>query len=102
MPSYGWFPCYHCIQGFHLLNWPIPNLPNCAKVFIVCPDCRNTLEFFAFEIDIIHAGEPRGRCAEVVRTGPVAPTPQNYFRDLSLRIRISRRNNLEGCGLSWM
>jgi hypothetical protein len=34
------------------------------------------------------------------RTGPVVPMPRD-FRDLSLRIQISRRNNLEGCGLAW-
>jgi len=60
MPSYGrgWIACHHCIQDYHLLNWPIRNLPNCAKVFVVCPDCNNVLEFFAWEIDITLSGTP--------------------------------------------
>ncbi len=95
MPSYGWFPCPHCIQGFNLLNWPIPNLPNRAKVFILCPECKNTLEFFAVEIDIIRAGEPQEPCVEILRIGPVEPMPRNYFRDLSLRFQIFRREILE-------
>ncbi len=100
MPSYGWFPCPHCIQGFNLLNWPIPKLSNSAKVFIVCPDCKNTLEFFAVEIDIIWAGDPRGRCVEVLRIGPVEPMPKDYFRDLTLRVQISRRQSEEKYGLA--
>jgi hypothetical protein len=89
MPSYGWFPCRHCIQGYDLLNWSIPNLHQRAKVFIVCPGCKNTLEFFAFEIDIIRNGESGKRCGEVLHTGPVEPLPKDYHRDLSLRTQIS-------------
>jgi hypothetical protein len=99
MPSFGWFPCHHCVEGYHLLNWPIPNLPDRARVFVVCPGCKNTLEFFAFEIDIIRNGEPGQRCAEVLRTGPVGPMPKDYFRNLSLRFEINRRRNLEEYGL---
>jgi hypothetical protein len=51
MPSFGFFACPRCIQDFRLRNWPTPNLPACAKVFVVCPGCTNTLEFFAFETE---------------------------------------------------
>jgi hypothetical protein len=100
MPSYGWLPCHHCIQGFDLLNWPIPNLQQRAKVFIVCPGCKNTLEFFAFEIDIICNGEPSKLRAEIFKIGQVEPMPKDYHRDLLLRTQISRKQNLEGVDLA--
>ncbi|MGB7846852.1 MAG: hypothetical protein WBL63_14650 [Candidatus Acidiferrum sp.] len=99
MPSFGWFPCHHCVQGFHLLKWPIPNLHDRAKVFVICPGCKNTLEFFAFEIDIIWNGEPGEGCAEVLQTGPVEPMPKNYIRNMSLLFEITRRRNAEQYGL---
>jgi hypothetical protein len=101
MPSFGWFPCHHCVDGFHLLNWPVPNLHNCAKVFIVCPGCKNTLELFAWEIDVIKNGQPSGRCAEVQRTAPVEPLPKDYMRNMSLRFEITRRRHLRESGLPW-
>jgi hypothetical protein len=94
MASFGYFACHHCIQNFRLRNWPIPNLPACAKVFVVCPGCKNTLEFFAFEIDIVRNGEPGEHSVELLRTGPVEGFPKDYRRDMRLRVQITRRQNL--------
>jgi hypothetical protein len=101
MPSFGFFACPDCIQNFRLRNWPIPNLEACAKVFIVCPDCKNTLEFFAFEIDIVRNGELGDSSVEILRTGPVERFPKDYRRDMRLKVQITRRQNLEQYGLLW-
>jgi hypothetical protein len=65
----------------------------------VCPGCKNTLEFFSFEIDIVRNGEPGAHNVEVLRTGPVEPFPKDYRRDMRLRVLITRRQNLEQFGL---
>jgi len=71
MPSYGCIACHHCIQDYYLLNWPIRNLPNCAKVFVV------------------------------FRTGPVEPMPKGFMRNMNLRFQTTQRHNLEAYGLDW-
>jgi hypothetical protein len=53
MPSYGWFPRHRYVEGFHLLNWPVLNLHDPEKFSSPAPAAKNTLEFFAWEIDVI-------------------------------------------------
>jgi hypothetical protein len=96
MPFFGWFDCPHCIQDFDLIGWPPPNLPKNAKVFIVCPGCGNTVQFFAVEIDQIKNGFPVDLRAESFTVGPAAPLPLNFLRNMNLRIDVIRKQTLVG------
>jgi hypothetical protein len=97
MPSFGCFDCPHCIQDYDLLGWPPSNLAKNAKIFIVCPGCGHTLEFFAVEIDQIKNGFPGDRRAESFRVGPVEPLPHGFVRNMKLRLDVVvRKHNLSG------
>jgi hypothetical protein len=64
---FGNYACQHCIQDCDVLGWPIKNLHKHAKVFIICPGCKNTLELFACEIDTILNGEPTTSSNQLTR-----------------------------------
>jgi hypothetical protein len=96
MPSFGCFDCPHCIQDYDLIGWPPANLAKNAKVFLVCPGCGKTLEFFAVEIDQIKNGFPGNRQVNTFTVGPAAPLPVNFVRNMNLRIDVIRKHTLDG------
>jgi hypothetical protein len=96
MPSFGCFDCPHCTQDYDLIGWPPPNLAKNAKVFIVCPGCGKTLEFFAMEIDQIKNGFSGDRQAKSFTVGPAEPLPPNFVRNMNLRIDVIRKHTLNG------
>lgn len=55
--TFGFFECPVCIDFFLVPDWHTRKLPLLARVNILCPECKQTIQVHAVEIDTVHNTE---------------------------------------------
>jgi hypothetical protein len=89
--TFGFFDCPVCVDFYLVPDWNVRSRPLLSHVHVFCPECHNTIQVCAVEIDTVHLVPTDYRPhATVVKIEPPIPNTESR-RDVGLLARIERK-----------